>query len=125
MPTHPLETDDLLLYSKSFDLETDATLEELSKLRAFDLHESEEMFSAEKLFDDSDGHVAVTSWDYALHLSIPYTSRESMNEQFSSRLGYHVYLFGVVDESIEKQFNFVYVEKHSSKVSDNVASTIY
>lgn len=125
MPTHPLETDDLFIYPESFELKADAILEELSKLRTSYLYESEEMFSEEKPFDYSDGHVTVLSWDSARHLSIPDISLERMNEHFASLLGYNIYLFGVVDELIGKQFNFAHGEDQSSKGANNVSSSIY
>ena len=48
-----------------------------------------------------------------------------MVEYFASTLGNHVYLFGIVDESTKKQFNYVYGEENNSKGSNNVCSMVY
>lgn len=119
---HELETDHLLpnnnmVYSKS-------VLDELEKMKMEGKLEEEEQFEVHAPFTNNE-KTAMISWDYARHLSIPHKSRETMGEHFASTLGYNAYLFGIVDESTEKQYNYVYGEEHNSKGSQNVCSMVF
>jgi len=98
--------------------------QELENLKSRGELEEEEEFEVHAPFAD-DERTSMISWDFARHLSIPHKSRETMGEHFASTLGYNAYLFGIVDEATEKQYNYVYGEEHSSKGSDNVCSMVY
>lgn len=97
---HELEAKSTVL-NDDFDvvLRPEAVQLELEKLRATGLQENELLFHVELPFSQSETNIAVISWDHARHLSIPDKALEQMGEHFASRLGYNVYLFGIVDES--------------------------
>jgi len=101
-----------------------SVLDELEKMKKNDQLEEKEEFEVHALFTENE-RTSMISWDFARHLSIPHKCRETMGEHFALTYGYNAYLFGIVDESTDKQYNYVYGEEHNSKGSQNVCSMVF
>lgn len=119
-PTHELEDDITALpgyvTENSCDEDGRSALEPLKKEGML---EDEEMFEVNQPWAPGE-HIAVISWDYARHMSIPQKDFERMQQHFASILGYNDYLFGIVDEDTTKQHNFSYGQEHESKGTSTV-----
>jgi len=119
---HDLE--DQILPNTTNLVHSQDVLNELKKLKENGQLEDIEDFEVHAPFIDNE-RTSMISWDYARHLSIPHKAKETMGEHFASTLGYNAYLFGIVDECTEKQYNYIYGEEHNSKGSNNVCSMVY
>lgn len=120
-PTHSLESDISFVEStvrddapESFQHEV---MTELTGESVAVVLEPEVLFDVDPPFDWADKGVAVLSFDYARHLSIPHKAQEKTNEFFACTLGYNVYMFGMVDECTGVQHCILRGEENNLKGS--------